>query len=607
MWTTGARRAYRDHDRIQPIDDELTWLDDFARRWSQLRRQACLDGPTDLHPRTVACLDEALIDLRAAITRTDVYWPVLPSLDDCRAAPRGPITFPVTVGVGPQGVAVLSPDGRRIAVSSLAGDPYIIIADPKAPRPEPITGARLVGDWLADGRVLVQFPDGRQVLRLAPASGSAPALDQPLPGTGDLLYTQINTVSPDGTRLAVTDDRGTHVLAVADGRELATVPGLAHELAWEPDGRRLAVVSRDLGTLTLLDTRSGATTRLPIGLHSRSLGEIGTAWLAPGRIVLSGALSMTTTFGVWTLELDDASRLTRAPEMRYRPPRGQILRLFDAAAGQVLVHDASGRQRLLRWHGDRITEYPAHFKDVRIMALDRTRKLALGLSGEQLHLFDVDAGSRTMIDADDVTHAFGGLRDGRAYQARKLAPHRWELVERTATGEGARLAFDWPADHVTPLVRCAPSAPDRCVVLARGGDVLWFAPLVGDTLGKAHRIDGVTGSTDVAADGTRLFAPYRDARVAAIDITSGAVTVLAETGQPCAARIVRQDPGEPDRFWMVHLCADRFAIGEVRSGGAYREVASSDGWISGLEVLAGGDLVYSAMDWDPQLQLIPGL
>ena len=241
------------------------------------------------------------------------------------------------------------------------------------------------------------------------------------------------------------------------------------------------------------------------------------------------------------------------------------------------------------------------------MALDRTRKLALGLSGEQLHLFDVDAGSRTMIDADDVTHAFGGLRDGRAYQARKLAPHRWELVERTATGEGARLAFDWPADHVTPLVRCAPSAPDRCVVLARGGDVLWFAPLVGDTLGKAHRIDGVTGSTDVAADGTRLFAPYRDARVAAIDITSGAVTVLAETGQPCAARIVRQDPGEPDRFWMVHLCADRFAIGEVRSGGAYREVASSDGWISGLEVLAGGDLVYSAMDWDPQLQLIPGL
>jgi hypothetical protein len=206
-----------------------------------------------------------------------------------------------------------------------------------------------------------------------------------------------------------------------------------------------------------------------------------------------------------------------------------------------------------------------------------------------------------------VTHAFGGLRGGRAFQARRLAPQRWELVERTAAGEGLRLPFAWTADGMTPLVRCAPSAPEHCVILGRGGETLVYARLTGDTVGEVHRITGVTGSIDVAADGTRLLAPFKNARVAAIDIDTAKVTILAETQQPCAARIVRQDPADPELFWMVHLCADRFAIGEVRAGGTYREVAASDGWVSGLEVLGGGDLVYSAMDWDPQLQILSGL
>ncbi|MBZ0238388.1 MAG: hypothetical protein K8M05_39110, partial [Deltaproteobacteria bacterium] len=602
VWTSAARRAYRDQERIQPIDDELAWIDDYARRWSELRREACLARPGTHHPRTEACLDAALDDLRAAVSRTDVYWPALPALSDCRSAPREPVTFPVTVGIGPQGVAVLSPDGRRIAVSSLGGEPYVIAADPKALEPTPVAGARVVGDWLPDGRILVQLPDGRQALR--PATGGA---DRPLPGKGDLLFTQVNTIAPDGSRVAVADERGVSVLAATDGAELATVPGAAHELAWEPDGRRLAIVSRDLGTLTLLDTRNGALARLPIGVHARGLGEIGTAWLAPGRIVISGAIGASTTFGVYGLELDERSRLVRAPELRYRPPGPQILRLFDAAAGHVLLHNASGRQRLLRWHEDRVTEYPASFKDVRIIALDRTRDLALGLSGDQLHLVDLVGNTRTMVSADDATHAFGGLRDGRAFQARRLAPERWELVERTPTGEGQRLPFTWKADQMTPLVRCAPAAPEHCVLTARAGDTLVYARLTGDAVGPLRRITGVTGSIDVATDGQRLFAPYADARVAAIDIDTGKVTVVADTGLHCTARHARQDPTDPDRFWTVHLCADRFAIGELRAGGTYREVAASDGWISGIEVLAGGELVYSAMDWDPQLQLLPGL
>jgi hypothetical protein len=461
---------------------------------------------------------------------------------------------------------------------------------------------RLVGDWLGDGRILVQYADGRQVLRPATCGP-----EQPLPGKGDFLYTQINTIAADGKRIAVADDTGVTVLSVPDGAVLATVPGAAHELAWEPDGRRLAIVARDLGTLTLLDTRNGATARHLIGLHSRGLGEVGMAWLAPGRLVLSSAIAATTTFGVYTLELDDGSRITRAPELRYRPPTQQILRLFDAAAGHALIHNASGRTRLLRWHADRITEYPSSFKDVRIMAVDRTRDLALGLSGDQLHLFDVNTGARTMIDADDATHAFGGLRDGRAFQTRRLAPQRWELVERTPAGEGQRIPFAWSADQMTPLIRCATSSPQHCVVLGRSGETLVWARVTGETVGEVHRVVGVTGSVDLAVDGKRLLAPYKDARVAAIDIDSAAVTIVAETRQPCAARIVRQDPVDPARVWMVHLCADRFAIGEVRAGGSYREVASSDGWISGLEVLAGCDLVYSAMDWDPQLQILSDL
>jgi hypothetical protein len=36
-------------------------------------------------------------------------------------------------------------------------------------------------------------------------------------------------------------------------------------------------------------------------------------------------------------------------------------------------------------------------------------------------------------------------------------------------------------------------------------------------------------------------------------------------------------------------------------------VIASDGWVSGLELTGGGALVYSAMDWDPQLLLLDGL
>jgi hypothetical protein len=58
---------------------------------------------------------------------------------------------------------------------------------------------------------------------------------------------------------------------------------------------------------------------------------------------------------------------------------------------------------------------------------------------------------------------------------------------------------------------------------------------------------------------------------------------------------------------VVLLCPDRFTLGTVAPGQPYREVVRSDGWISGAEVLPDGDVLYSVMDWDPQVMLLEGL
>ncbi len=599
LWNDEARARYRTRHAGRPwLDEELGWLDAYARHWSARRRQGCqragAEAPAD------PCLGAARAALVTAIDRAHDEWPELPALAACDRPTPVATAFPLAIGVGPQGVAQLSPDGQRLVVSDLGDEPYVIAADPASFTPVPVAGAYLVGDWLDDGTLVAQRAD--RSLYLTPATGGP---GRALPGRGDQLHTQINVTSADGAYLAVQEDDAVVVLDAVDGARLHVVAGPAHELAWEPDGRRLAIVSRDLHVLRLLDVRTGTLVAMPIRLHTRGLGEIGAAWLAPGRLLLSGSADPGGTYGVFELVLDEASRLRRAPTQRWRASAAMMVRLFDAAGGRILLELATSRQRMFRWHAGVNEELSSTFVGLRLAAIDRVRGEALAFGPGQLVRFDVARLTRTVLPGADFV--LPALHDGAAMQVVARSRGAWSLVELRADGTTRdHLGFAWPIEHGVPHLRCSPLDTRRCVLASRDGRTLHVAALGPRGPGTPIVIDDPSWNPDVARDGRHVLVATVQGDLRSVDVVTGAATTVTHIDPACRMRTVRWIDDGP-RAWVVLLCPDRFAIGSVGPGESFTEVVRSDGWISGVEAVDGGGFLYSVMDWDPQLVLVDGL
>lgn len=105
-------------------------------------------------------------------------------------------------------------------------------------------------------------------------------------------------VSPDGRRFALTlagrDDVQVWVAEMGDGtaRRLTTRPAKRYDLAWAPDGRRLAYWEGDTDGLYTLDVRSGAETRVWRGRRVPFIGSANEfpsnpSWSTDGRLVFT--------------------------------------------------------------------------------------------------------------------------------------------------------------------------------------------------------------------------------------------------------------------------------------------------------------------------------
>ncbi len=137
-------------------------------------------------------------------------------------------------------------------------------------------------DWSADGRLLAttgndgrvvvwDAADGRRVHELADVEGQLVAV----------------AFDPTSTRVAADDGEGVGVWSVDDGARVAGWPGRAWDVAWSPDGSRLAIGRRDgaVHVRPLADADGG---RALLGLEVEGAGSACVAWSPDGALLAVG-------------------------------------------------------------------------------------------------------------------------------------------------------------------------------------------------------------------------------------------------------------------------------------------------------------------------------
>ncbi len=222
-----------------------------------------------------------------------------------------------------------SPDGRRLATAG-GKDGTVRLWDGSRGQELAVlkghTGWVWEVAWSPDGRRLVSSGEDETVRLWDGASGQQLAL---IPGSSPRW-------SPDGTRLVTVggEDGTVRLWDGTSGQELSILPGrlaAVTELAWSPDGRRLA--ASGLGRVVLWDGISGQELGVLQG-YSVSVLPSHIAWSADGT-------RLATTDGGGAVHLWDG---TSGQELAI------LMRSQDSSIFSVVRWSPVGR-RLVSWQG----------------------------------------------------------------------------------------------------------------------------------------------------------------------------------------------------------------------------------------------------------------
>jgi eukaryotic-like serine/threonine-protein kinase len=190
--------------------------------------------------------------------------------------------------------------------------------------------------------------------------------------------------SPDGSRIATSDDRAAQLWDAETYRLLSTLPHGAevYQALYTPDGARLVTVAQT--TLRVWDARSGAPVRELAASRAPGASDFFRAAISPdGRLVAAmdagGSLA-----SVWDLE-----RATLLAEMKNRG--AGVPRLAFSAHG-YLATTGGDEVRLLEARGfAQVGTVPG---PVRSLAFDAKGRLVTGSSTGEVALWEVPSGRR---------------------------------------------------------------------------------------------------------------------------------------------------------------------------------------------------------------------
>jgi Tol biopolymer transport system component len=369
-----------------------------------------------------------------------------------------------------------SPDGAKIAIVTGAACPACRGVCPACRTTIRGASGRLLAsypgmlvDWLRDGvRLVLSQRDGRLVLRRLGRAGSVTISKA---GGG--------VVSPDGSRLAVTDERGTTRIVRIPGGNARVVAHAAFAAGWSPDSKRLALVSYSPAAIWIVGADGSGRVRAASAPAGSSLSAV--AWTPDSRSVVYGSEHDRNDTELYTMHADGSGlkQLTKDTHMQFSPawsPDGTRIAYSWASMccpdvgpliqpGYIHVMNADGsHQRLLTsGYGD---DSPAWSPDSQTIVYTHPNLDQYGdEQGSQLELVASDGSARPttlyqssgiVLDPawspDGTTIAFASTEDGGGIftihpdgsgLTKLVSPASFPMDARSPvwSPDGSRLAF----------------------------------------------------------------------------------------------------------------------------------------------------------------------